>query len=114
MKAPASRIQALFSAYHSSSASDRRDQLIRLHIGLVRKVLYQNRHQLSGEGDSLEAIAIQGLAHAIDAYRPGQRQSFSHFAIPYIRRELQLYAQAGRCLQTPMTSLTVSETRLCS
>lgn len=112
MKAQASRIQTLFLAYCDRPTSDHRDQLIRLHVGLVRKVIHQSRRWLAGEANCLEAIAIQGLAQAVDAYNPRRHQPFSCFAIPYIQHELQRYAQARQCLSPP-TSIAVGETRLC-
>ncbi|PSN18330.1 hypothetical protein C7271_13100 [filamentous cyanobacterium CCP5] len=98
MKAHASRVDALFLAYDADPSRDLRNQLIRLHIGLVRKVIYQTCQQLPGANDGLEAIAIQGLFKAIDAYSVSQRQSFCHFAIPYIRRELKTQACSSQGL----------------
>lgn len=113
MTAHASKIQALFSAYSISPSSDRREQLIRLHIGLARKVIYQTYRQLPSQTDCLEEIAIQGLTRAIDAYRPSRQRPFSHFAVAYIRRELQVHTQAGLCTAS-LGPAIAGETRLCS
>lgn len=114
MKAQASRIQDLFSAYSISPSSDLRDQLVRLHIGLVRKVTYQTCRRLPGRAEHLEEIAIQGLIRAIDAYRPSRLQSFHHFAISCIRQELQVQTQAGLGSTASLGPLVAGETRLCS
>lgn len=103
MNARPSNLQALLSLYCHSPSADLREQLIRLHIGLVRKVVFRICHQMPSADSRFESAGIQGLTKALSAYPANTRQTFSSFAVPYIRHELQ------SCLQTVYQSQTFSD-----
>lgn len=92
MKLPRSgcpRVAALLTAYRQSPSPERRDQLVRLHSGLVRKVvhrLYQGPQRFSR---ALEEAGLKGVAAAVEAYDPAAADvEFSCFAVAYIRQAL--------------------------
>ena len=78
----------LLIAYYRNPSIKVRNQLVRLNIGLVRKIAYQVSHQCSEPYEDLEQIGCLGLIRAIERFNPSQSNAFSSFAVPFIRGEM--------------------------
>lgn len=78
----------LLIAYHRNPSIEIRNQLVQLHIGLVRKIAYQLKQQCCEPYEDLQQIGFIGLIRAIERFNPRQGCAFSSFAMPYIRGEM--------------------------
>ena len=78
----------LLMAYHQNPSVSLRNQLVKMHAGLVRKVAHRIRYQCTEPYEDLEQIGFIGLIRAIERFNPTQGCAFSSFAIPYIRGEM--------------------------
>ncbi len=78
----------LLVAYHQNPSIAIRNQLVRLNVGLVRKIAHRVSHQCSEPYEDLEQIGYLGLIRAIERFNPTQGAAFSSFAVPYIRGEM--------------------------
>lgn len=83
-----SRVMALLTAYRQSPSPERREQLVRLHGGLVRKVVHRLYRGPQRFSRALEEAGLQGVAAALEAYDPAAGIEFSCFAVSYIRQAL--------------------------
>ena len=83
-------IELLIAYYHNPSIK-RRNQLVQLHIGLVRKIAYQFCQQCRESYEDLQQIGCIGLIRAIERFNPFQGYAFSSFALPCIRGEILHY-----------------------
>lgn len=83
-----SRGMELLVAYHQKPSVSLRNQLVRLHAGLVRKVAHKISYQCAEPYEDLEQIGYIGLIRAIERFDPTQGCAFSSFAVPYIRGEM--------------------------
>ena len=75
----------LFIAYYQNPSIEVRNQLVRLNIGLVRKIAHRVSWQCIEPYEDLEQIGFLGLIRAIERFNPHQGCAFSSFAVPYIR-----------------------------
>jgi RNA polymerase sigma-B factor len=75
----------LFIAYYQNPSIEVRNQLVRLNIGLVRKIAHRVSWQCTEPYEDLEQIGFLGLIRAIERFNPHQGCAFSSFAVPYIR-----------------------------
>lgn len=78
----------LLIAYYQNPSVEVRNQLVRLNIGLVRKIAHRIRQQCAEPYEDLEQIGCLGLIRAIERFNPRQGCAFSSFAVPYIRGEI--------------------------
>jgi RNA polymerase sigma-B factor len=78
----------LLMTYHKNPSVLLRNQLVKLHAGLVRKVAHRIRYQCTEPYEDLEQIGFIGLIRAIERFDPSQGCAFSSFAVPYIRGEM--------------------------
>jgi len=78
----------LLISYHRNPNIASRNQLVELHVGLVRKIAHQFSHQCAEPYEDLEQIGYFGLIRAIERFDPNQGYAFSSFAVPYIRGEM--------------------------
>lgn len=83
-----SRGMELLISYHQNPSVSLRNQLVKLHSGLVRKVAHRIRYQCAEPYEDLEQIGYIGLIRAIERFDPSQGCAFSSFAVPYIRGEM--------------------------
>ena len=92
--APAPTAESLWHRYRRSGDKRLRDRLARLNDRLALKIA----HRMSGESpepiDDLAQLCRIGLLKAVERFDPdkiveGKRVSFSSFAVPYIRGEVQ-------------------------
>jgi RNA polymerase sigma-B factor len=81
----------LLVAYHQNPSVALRNQLVRLNVGLVRKVVHRLSHQCTESFEDLEQVGYLGLINAIERFDPKQGNAFSSFAVPYIRGEILHY-----------------------
>lgn len=84
------RISALFSQYRQTHDVDLRDQLIQLHLGVVRYVAAK----FAGRGESFEdlnQVGCIGLMKAVERFDPERGFQFVTFAFPTITGEIQRY-----------------------
>lgn len=79
---------ALLTAYCQNPSPERRDQLVRLHVGLVRKAIHRLYKGPQRFNRALEEAGFQGVAAALEAYDPAGEVEFSCFALSYIRQAL--------------------------
>ena len=92
----------LLVAYHQNPSVHRRNQLVRLNAGLVRKIAHQVSHQCAEPYEDLEQIGYLGLIRAIERFNPAQGCAFSSFAVPYIRGEmLHFLRDRGNTVKIP-------------
>jgi RNA polymerase sigma-B factor len=78
----------LLYLYYKNPSIKLRNQLVKIHRGLVRKTAYQFSHKCDELYEDLEQIGYFGLIRAIERFNPNQGYAFSSFAIPYIRGEI--------------------------
>lgn len=78
----------LIMAYRQQPSVHLRNRLVRLNMGLVRKVAHRLAHQCAEPYDDLEQCGYLGLITAIERFDPSQGYAFSSFAVPYIRGEI--------------------------
>lgn len=78
----------LLVSYHQNPTVALRNQLVRLNVGLVRKIAHRLSHQCAEPYEDLEQIGYLGLIRAIERFDPTHGCAFSSFAVPYIRGEM--------------------------
>ena len=83
-----SQSMELLMAYRQQPSVRLRNRLVRLNMGLVRKVAHRLAHQCAEPYDDLEQCGYLGLITAIERFDPSQGYAFSSFAVPYIRGEI--------------------------
>lgn len=83
-----SQTMELLVAYRQKPSVQLRNRLVRLNMGLVRKVAHRLTHQCAEPYEDLEQCGFLGLITAIERFDPSQGYAFSSFAVPYIRGEI--------------------------
>lgn len=83
-----SQTMELLVAYRQKPSVKLRNRLVRLNMGLVRKVAHRLTHQCAEPYEDLEQCGFLGLITAIERFDPSQGYAFSSFAVPYIRGEI--------------------------
>lgn len=78
----------LLISYYNNPSIEFRNQLVKVHTGLVRKMAHHFANQCSEPYEDLEQIGYFGLIRAIERFNPTQGFAFSSFAVPYIRGEI--------------------------
>ncbi|HEY9764495.1 MAG TPA: sigma-70 family RNA polymerase sigma factor [Trichocoleus sp.] len=86
-----SKPMELLVAYHQNPSVALRNKLVRLNVGLVRKVVHRLSHQCNESFEDLEQVGYLGLIRAIERFDPTHGNAFSSFAVPYIRGEILHY-----------------------
>lgn len=81
----------LLVAYNRNPTLELRNQIVKLNLGLVRKVAHQVSQQCAEPYDDLEQTGYLGLIRAIERFNPQKGTAFSSFALPYIRGEMLHY-----------------------
>jgi RNA polymerase sigma-B factor len=81
----------LLQAYRAKPSVAVRNRLVQQNIGLVRKVAHQVSRHCAEPYDDLVQVGSMGLIRAIERFDIGRGYSFSSFAVPYIRGEMQHY-----------------------
>jgi RNA polymerase sigma-B factor len=83
-----SQTMELLVAYRQKPSVHIRNRLVKLNMGLVRKVAHRLSHQCPEPFEDLEQCGYIGLITAIERFDPSQGFAFSSFAVPYIRGEI--------------------------
>ncbi len=83
-----SRSIEMLVAYRQNPSVHLRNRLVKLNMGLVRKVAHRLAHQCAEPYEDLEQCGYIGLITAIERFDPSQGFAFSSFAVPYIRGEI--------------------------
>jgi RNA polymerase sigma-B factor len=78
----------LLMAYRQNPSVHLRNRVVKLNVGLVRKVAHQIAHQSPVPFEDLEQMGYIGLISAAERFDPTQGYAFSSFAIPYIKGEM--------------------------
>ncbi len=78
----------LLATYRQQPSIQLRNQIVRLNMGLVRKMAHRLAHQCAEPYEDLEQCGYLGLIAAIERFDPSQGAAFSSFAVPYIRGEI--------------------------
>jgi len=81
----------LLRAYAQSRSTEVRNALVRKNMGLVHKIAHQVAAQCREPYEDLVQVGSIGLIRAIERFDAARGHSFSSFAIPYIRGEIQHY-----------------------
>lgn len=81
----------LLDEYQQTPSNEIRNKLVQLNIGLVRKEVHHWQNQCNESYDDLLQVGCIGLIRAIERFDVSRANSFSSFAIPYIRGEIQHY-----------------------
>jgi RNA polymerase sigma-B factor len=81
----------LLQAYRAQPSVAVRNRLIQQNIGLVRKVAHQVSRHCAEPFENLVQVGSMGLIRAVERFDVGRGHSFSSFAVPYIRGEMQHY-----------------------
>ncbi|MGB8702523.1 MAG: RNA polymerase sigma factor SigF [Thermosynechococcaceae cyanobacterium] len=81
----------LLQDYHRRPTTEKRNQLVRMNLGLVRKESHRWVNQCTESFDDLQQVGCIGLIRAIERFEPSKGHAFSSFAVPYIRGEIQHY-----------------------
>lgn len=92
----------LFLDYYRHPSVKTRNQLVKLNLGLVKKIAYNISRQCAEPYEDLQQIGYLGLIRAIERYNPHLGSAFSSFAIPYIRGEILHYLRdRGNLMKIP-------------
>lgn len=83
--------QKLLRQYQDYPDHQLRNQLVQIHIGLVRQEAYRWLGRCHESSDELVQVGSIGLIRAIERFDLNQGYAFSSFAVPYIRGEIQHY-----------------------
>ena len=94
------KVMKLLTVYYQKPSREIQEQLVRLHVGLVRKVIYHACHECMATLDA-ERVGISGLLQAIKDFDPKRQCAFSAFAVPYIRDALHAHHGDLLCMNTP-------------
>jgi RNA polymerase sigma-B factor len=81
----------LLQDYQRHSTTAKRNQLVQMNLGLVRKEAHRWVGQCTESFDDLLQVGSIGLIRAIERFEPSKGHAFSSFAVPYIRGEIQHY-----------------------
>lgn len=81
----------LLATYSRNPSTALRNRLVEQNLGLVRKVAHQVGSRCSEPFDDLVQVGTIGLIRAIERFELQRGYSFSSFAVPYIRGEMQHY-----------------------
>jgi len=81
----------LLQSYRDKPSVHLRNELVRRNVGLVRKVAHQVSRRCSEPYEDLVQVGCLGLIRAVERFDVGRGHSFSSFAVPYIRGEMQHY-----------------------
>ena len=81
----------LFQDYRESASFEVRNQIVQLNFGLVRKEAYHWMNKCNESYEDLLQVGSMGLIRSIDRFNVQKGNSFSSFAIPYIRGEIRHY-----------------------
>jgi len=81
----------LLQAYREKPSVRLRNELVRRNVGLVRKVAHQVSRRCAEPYEDLVQVGCLGLIRAVERFDVGRGHSFSSFAVPYIRGEMQHY-----------------------
>jgi RNA polymerase sigma-B factor len=81
----------LLQAYQRQPTTAKRNQLVQMNLGLVRKESHRWVGQTTEGFDDLLQVGCIGLIRAIERFDPTKGHAFSSFAVPYIRGEIQHY-----------------------
>ena len=85
---PHSQTMELLMSYRQQPSVHLRNRLVKINMGLVRKVAHRLAHQCAEPYEDLEQCGYIGLITAIERFDPSQGYAFSSFAVPYIRGEI--------------------------
>jgi RNA polymerase sigma-B factor len=88
----------LLQAYQQQPTTEKRNQLVQMNLGLVRKEAHRWVNQCTESFDDLLQVGSIGLIRAIERFEPVKGHAFSSFAVPYIRGEIQHYLR-DKCPQ---------------
>jgi RNA polymerase sigma-B factor len=81
----------LLQEYQRQPSTAKRNQLVQMNLGLVRKEAHRWVNQCTESFDDLLQVGSIGLIRAIERFEPAKGHAFSSFAVPYIRGEIQHY-----------------------
>ncbi|HEY9823927.1 MAG TPA: RNA polymerase sigma factor SigF [Stenomitos sp.] len=81
----------LLQEYQRQPSTEKRNQLVQMNLGLVRKECHRWVTQCNEGFDDLLQVGCIGLIRAIERFDPTKGHAFSSFAVPYIRGEIQHY-----------------------
>lgn len=87
----------LLQSYRDKPSVHLRNELVRRNVGLVRKVAHQVSGRCSEPYEDLVQVGCLGLIRAVERFDVGRGHSFSSFAVPYIRGEMQHYLRDRSC-----------------
>ncbi len=92
----------LLAIYSKKPSTQLRNRLVEQNLGLVRKVAHQVGSRCSEPFEDLVQVGTIGLIRAIERFELQRGYSFSSFAVPYIRGEMQHYLRdKGSSVRTP-------------
>jgi RNA polymerase sigma-B factor len=104
MSAPSMEMSSLelLCAYRQSPSTLVRNAVVRKNMGLVHKIAHQIGSQCREPYEDLAQVGAIGLIRAIERFEPSRGNSFSSFAMPYIRGEIQHYLRdRGHVVRLP-------------
>jgi RNA polymerase sigma-B factor len=81
----------LLREYQQQPTAARRNQLVELNFGLLRREAHHWVNQCTESYEDLIQVGCIGLIRAIERFDLSKGVAFSSFAIPYIRGEIQHY-----------------------
>lgn len=81
----------LLQEYQRYSTTQKRNKLVKMNLGLVRKEAHRWVNQCTESFDDLLQVGCIGLIRATERFDPSKGHAFSSFAVPYIRGEIQHY-----------------------
>jgi RNA polymerase sigma-B factor len=81
----------LLRDYQQNPCADRRNRLVELNFGLLRREAHHWANQCTESYEDLIQVGCIGLIRAIERFDLSKGVAFSSFAIPYIRGEIQHY-----------------------
>lgn len=100
----------LFQEYGKKPTAEIRNQLMQLNMGLVKKEARRWEQHCNESYEDLLQVGCIGLLRGIEKFDVTKGNSFSSFAIPYIRGEIQHYLRdKGNSVRIPRRCLEIGK-----
>lgn len=95
---------SLFLEYKETKSLEIRNKLVKLNVGLAKKIVRDIKQLSQVEKEDLEQVALVELIAAVERFDPEKGFKFSTFAVPVIRgRLLNFIRDKATPIKTPRT-----------
>jgi RNA polymerase sigma-B factor len=83
----------LLKDYQNDPSPALQEQIVRLNIDLVHKIVLGSTNAQHGNYEDFVQAGATGLVQAVQGFNINSKQTFKTFATPYVRHQIETYAQ---------------------